>query len=73
MIWAKIPRCSAGPIITPNVRITASDCVNISGNQAYPTGQIFLPKNDKVFQDDSSPIHTGRSVQCWFQEHEDAL
>jgi len=62
MIWATISWYSAGPIITLNGRITASDCVNISGNQVHLTGQIFLPNNDKVFQDDSSPIHTGRSV-----------
>jgi hypothetical protein len=62
MIWATISWYSAGPIITMNGRITASDCVNISGNQVHPTGQILLSNNDKVFQDDSSPIHTATSV-----------
>jgi hypothetical protein len=33
----------------------------------------ILPKNDVIFQDDISPIHTTRSVQSWLQEHEDAL
>jgi hypothetical protein len=33
----------------------------------------MLPKNDAIFQDDNSPIHTARSVQSWLEEHEDAL
>jgi len=34
---------------------------------------MLFPNNDAIFQDDSSPIHTARSVQPWFEEHEDAL
>jgi len=34
--------------------------------------QVLFP-NDVVFQDNGSPIHTARSVQSWFEEHEDAL
>jgi hypothetical protein len=30
-------------------------------------------KNDAIFQDDSSPMHTARSAQSWFEEHEEAL
>jgi len=48
MIWTTISWYSAGTIITLNGGITASDCVNISGNQVHPTGQILLPNNDKV-------------------------
>jgi len=33
----------------------------------------MFPNNDAVFQDGSSPILTARSVQSWFEEHEDAL
>jgi hypothetical protein len=29
--------------------------------------------NDAVFQYDTSPIHTVRSVQSWFEKHENAL
>jgi hypothetical protein len=32
-----------------------------------------FPNNDTVFQDDIPPMHTARSVQSWFEEHEDAL
>jgi len=35
--------------------------------------QVLFPNNDTIFQDDDSPIHTDRSVQSWFEEHEDAL
>jgi len=35
--------------------------------------QKFPNDDDASFQDDSSPIHTARSVQSWFEEHEDAL
>ena len=34
--------------------------------------QVLFP-NDVVFQDDYTPIHTARSVQSWFEEHEEAL
>jgi len=34
--------------------------------------QVLFPNNDAIFQDDS-PIYTVRSVQSWFEEHEDAL
>jgi len=71
MIWAAISWYAAGPTITLNGRITASDYVNILGNQEEPMVQM-LPNND-IFQDDSSPIHTARSVQSWLEEHEDAL
>jgi len=34
---------------------------------------MLFPNNDAVFQDDSLPIHTARSVKSWFEAHEDAL
>ena len=34
--------------------------------------QVLFPNNDAIFQD-NLPIHTARSVQSWFEEHEDAL
>jgi len=33
----------------------------------------MFPNNDAVFQDSDLPIHTARSVQSCFEEHEDAL
>jgi len=47
--------------------------VDILGNQVHPLVRMLFPNNDVVFQDYSSPIHTARSVQLWFEEHEDAL
>ena len=35
--------------------------------------QFPPPNNDVIFQDNSSPIHRARSVQSWFDKHEDAL
>jgi hypothetical protein len=32
--------------------------------------QTLFPNNDAVFQDDDAPIHTARTVQSWFEEHE---
>jgi hypothetical protein len=72
IFWAAISCYYAGPLITLNGRITASDYIGILGNQALPAVQMF-PDNDTVFQGDSSPIHTDRYVQSWFQEHENAL
>jgi len=50
-------------------QITASDYVDILGNQVHPVIQMLLPNNDEIFQDDHSPIHTAGS----FEEHEDAV
>jgi len=63
---------SAGPVITLNGTITASDYMGILGNQVLPVVQMF-PNNDAVFQGDNLPIHTARNVQSWFEEHEIAL
>ena len=73
MIWAATPWYSDGPIITLNGRITANDYVDILGNEVHPMVQMLFPNNDAVFQDDSLPMHTTRSVHSWFEEHEDAF
>ena len=73
MIWVAIPWYSAGPVITMIGRITASDYVDILGNQVHPMVWMFFPKNDAVFHNDNWPTDTAISVQCWFEEHEDAL
>jgi hypothetical protein len=49
MIWAPIPRYSAGPIITLIGRITASDYADVLGNQVHPMVQMLFPNNDAVF------------------------
>ena len=46
--------------------------MDILGSQVHPMVQMFR-NNDAVFQDGSSPIHTTRIVESWFEEHEDAL
>jgi len=42
------------------------------GSQVHPMVQVLFPKNDAIFREDS-PTHTARSVQFWFEEHEEAL
>jgi hypothetical protein len=64
---------SAGPIITWNGPITASSYVDIFGNQVHPTVQMLFPTNNAIFQNDNSPINTGRGVQSWFEERDDTL
>jgi hypothetical protein len=44
-IWAAISWYSAGPIITLNSQITASDYADILGNQVHPLVHMF-PNND---------------------------
>jgi len=73
IILAAIFWYPAGHISILNGWITASDYVTILGNQVHTVVQMLFPNNDAIFQDDSSPIHTARSVQPWFEEHEDAL
>jgi len=47
----------AVPITTFNDRITASDYVDILGNQVHPVVQMFSNK-DAILKDDNSPTHT---------------
>ena len=72
IIWAATFWHSACRIITLNCQITASYYVDTVGNQVHLMVQMLFPDIDAVFQDNSS-IHTARSVQSWFEEHEDAL
>jgi len=58
MIWAAISWYSAGLIITLNGRLTASDYVEILGNQVHPVVLMLFPSNGGICQDDNSPIHT---------------
>jgi len=46
--------------------------MDILGNQLHPRVQM-CPKNVVIFHDHKSPKHTARSVQSWFEEHEDTL
>jgi hypothetical protein len=39
----------------------------------FPQNQSDKRFTNPTFQVDSSPIHTARNVQSWFEEHEDAL
>jgi hypothetical protein len=71
--WAAVSWYSTGPIITLNGQNTASDYIDILGNQVLPVVQMLFHTSDAIFQDDISPIHTARSVKSRFQEHEDAL
>jgi hypothetical protein len=73
IIWAAISWYSAGSMIYVNGRNTASDYVDSLGSQVHPVVQMLYPNNEAAFQDDSSPMHTARSVQSWFGQYEDAL
>ena len=46
---------SAGPVLTLNGRITASDYVDILGSLVHPVVHVLFPNNDAVFQDDNWP------------------
>jgi len=50
MIWAALSWYCAGPTITLNGRITASDYVDSLGNQVYPVVQKLFPNNDVIFK-----------------------
>jgi hypothetical protein len=73
MIWAAISWYSAGPIIKCEWSNYCQDNVDSVCDQVNTMVQMLLTNNDAVFQDDSSPVHTARSVQYWFEQHEDAL
>ena len=52
---------------TLNGRITASDHMDVVGNQVYPLVRMLFPNFGAVFQDDSLSIHTARSDQSWLE------
>jgi hypothetical protein len=52
---------------------TASDYVDSLGNQVHPLVQALCPNNEAAFPNDTSPLHTARSVQSRFEQYEDAL
>jgi len=73
MIWAAISWYSVGPIISLIGRITASDYVDIVGDQVlHPMVRRLFPKNVAFSQDDVSPIHCQKCsvLGC---EHEDTF
>jgi len=39
----------------------------------HPVVQVLFPNNAAIFKDNDLPIHGVRSVQSWFEEHEDSL
>jgi len=47
--------------------------MDILGSQAHPMVQLLFPDNDTIFQDNDLRIHIARSVQSWFEVHEDVL
>jgi len=73
IVWEATSWYSAGPKITPNVQITASDYVDIFGNWVHHMVKMSFPNNDTIFQDYNWLIHTAKSIQSCFEEHEDAL
>jgi hypothetical protein len=45
----------------------------VPGSQVHLMVQMLFLNDVIVFKVDSLPIHTARSVQSWFEEHEDEL
>jgi hypothetical protein len=64
---------SVGLTITLHDLILAKEYVDRLGNQVHPTIQTLCPNSNAVFQDDNVPIHTARTVQSSFEEHEGEL
>jgi hypothetical protein len=46
---------SAGPVLTLNGRITASEYLDIWGGQVHTLVQVLFPNNDANFQENASP------------------
>jgi len=72
MIWVAVSWYSADPVVTLNGQIITSDYMDILGSQVHSMVQMF-PNSAAILKDDISPIHKSRSVQSWFEEHEDVL
>jgi hypothetical protein len=73
IIWGATSWYSAGPIITLNVRITASDYVDILGNWVHHMVKMSYPNNNAIFQDYNWLMHTAKSIHSCLEVHEDAL
>jgi hypothetical protein len=46
--------------------------MNRLGNQVHPMIKTLFQNNDAVFQE-NAPVHTGGTVQSWFEELEGEL
>jgi hypothetical protein len=68
-----VVRYSVVSIIKVHGRIAAKEYVDRLGNQVHPVIQTLFPNYNAVLQDDSAPVHTARTVQPWFEEHEGEL
>ncbi|MBJ5686569.1 transposase [Salmonella enterica subsp. enterica serovar London] len=73
MVWAMISWFAAGPIITLHRRINSGDYVTVLADHVHSMEQTLFPSGDCTFQDDNAPIHRSRTVQSWFEEHEDEV
>lgn len=42
-------------------------------DQVYPFVQTLFPEELMLYQDGKAPIHTAKTVQEWFKEHEEEV
>ncbi|MBJ4962393.1 transposase [Salmonella enterica subsp. enterica serovar Mbandaka] len=64
---------TAGLIITLHGLINSGDYVTILADHVHSMAQTLFLSGDCTFQDDNAPIHRSRTVQSWFEEHEDEV
>ena len=45
----------------------------ILGDQVLPMAHTLFPDGDGIYQDDLAPCHAAKTVQSWFEEHDQEL
>jgi transposase len=72
-VWAVISWFSAGPIIALHGMMNAKAYEAILGDQVLPMAHTLFPDGDGIYQDDLAPCHAAKTVQSWFEEHDQEL
>uniref|UniRef100_A0A671YBG6 Tc1-like transposase DDE domain-containing protein n=1 Tax=Sparus aurata TaxID=8175 RepID=A0A671YBG6_SPAAU len=70
-LWAMFCWETLGPAIHLDVALTSTTYLNILADQVHPFIQTVFPDGSGFFQRDSTPRHTAKIVQEWFEEHND--
>ena len=69
MVWGCFTKHGLGPIVRLDGRITVKDYMAVLRNHLVPYINTLEDKENTIFQEDNTPIHTARVVKSWKEEN----